>query len=563
MKKILFLSVVAAVAMTSCKKLGALSSDDFKVTPTPLVAISGEVPATISATFPEKYLKKKAVVTCTPVLKYAGGEAVGNSATFQGEKVEGNATTVNYKLGGTYNMKSNFRYTDEMLKSDLYMRFNAAVGKKQVSLPDVKIGYGVLATSALLGRCLDSDNAALAADNFQRVISQKQEANIKFLIGQSVIRTSELQSVSLKDLVAVLKEINDNEETRALETIEVSAYASPDGAYRINERLAERRQDVSSDYLSKQLKKLKMDADINTKYTAEDWDGFQQLVAASNLQDKQVILSVLSMYQDPEERETQIRNMSEIYTDIKSGILPELRRARLIVNYEVIGRSDDQILEQYQTDARQLSVEEMVYAANMLVETPAEQKAWNKRIIELYPNDFRAYNNLASLAYAEQNYDEAAQWLQKAKQVNNNAPEVNTNQALMALRDGDVQKAETLLAMGSGAKTYNSMLGALNIAKGNYTQAAINLAKADTNTEALAELLNNDYVSASQTLDAIKKGDATTDYLRAILAARTENPTLLASSLKAAFEKDASLKSRAKNDLEFTKYASILAGLVK
>ena len=359
MKKSIFLTLAAALVLTSCSKLGKLTSDDFRVTPTPLVEQGGEVAANISATFPEKYMKKKAQITATPVLRYQGGEAQAQSVTFQGEKVEGNGTDVNYKLGGTYNMKANFRYTPEMLKSDLYMTFDARLGKKVVQLPDVKVGYGVVATEDLLGRCLDGTNAALAPDQFQRVIEQKQEANIKFLIGQSNLRTSELQSVSMKDLAKVLKEINDDAEGRALDAIEVSAYASPDGSYSLNERLAERRQNVSADYLRKELKKIKMDADINTRYTAEDWDGFQQLVEASNLQDKQVILSVLSMYQDPEEREQQIRNISNVYTDIKDGILPELRRARLIVNYEIIGRSDEEILNQYKQDPSQLSVEEL------------------------------------------------------------------------------------------------------------------------------------------------------------------------------------------------------------
>ena len=212
MKKILFLTLASALVLTSCSKLGNLTSDDFKVTPTPLVAQSGEVPAQISVTVPEKYMKKTAVVTATPVLRYEGGEVSSQSATFQGEKVEGNGTTVQYKVGGTYNMKANFRYTPEMLKSDLYMKFDAKLGKKVKEIPEVKIGYGVIATEDLLSRCLDGATGAQATDKFQRVINQKQEANIKFLINQANLRTSELESVSIKDLVSVLKDINDNSE---------------------------------------------------------------------------------------------------------------------------------------------------------------------------------------------------------------------------------------------------------------------------------------------------------------------------------------------------------------
>lgn len=564
MKKSLFIAMCAVVVLTtSCSKLGKLTSDNFKVTPTPLVMTGGEVPANITVNFPEKFMKKKASITATPVLRYATGEVSSQSVTYQGEKVEGNGTDVNYKLGGTYNMKANFRYTPEMLKSDLYMKFDARLGKKQKEMPEVKIGYGILATADLLGRCLDGVNPAIAPDDFQRVIAQKQEASIKFLIAQSNLRTSELQSVSLKDLVGVLHEINNDLEGRALDAIEVSAYASPDGRYSFNEKLAERRQDVTADYLRQQLKKIKMDADINTKYTAEDWDGFQELVAASNLQDKNVILSVLSMYKDPEEREQQIRNMSNIYTDIKDGIMPELRRARLIVNYEVIGRSDEEILNQYKEDMSKLSVEELIYGANDLVENPAEQKQWNQAIAQRFPNDYRPLNNLAQLAYKEGDYAAAAKYLQQAKNVNGRAAEMNTNLALMELRNGNLANVESYLAQGFGAKSYGEVLGCYNLAKGNYGQAAENLSGSVNNAAVLAQILSEDYASARQTLSRIKNADATTSYLQAILGARTGDASLLANSLRQAIDKDASLKERAKDDLEFAAFRTTINSLVK
>ena len=547
--------------MSSCSKLGDLSADNFKVNPTPLEAIGGEVPATINGIFPEKYMKKKAVVTVTPVLKYDGGEAVGKSATFQGEKVEGNGTEISYKVGGTYTMKTNFKYVPAMMNSDLYARFEAKLGKKTVSIPEVKIGYGVVSTSELLGRC--GITASTAPDAFQRVIEQKQEANVKFLIGQANLRTSELSSLSIQDLVKILKEINDMQEERALQNIEVSAYASPDGSFNLNEQLAEKRQDVSSNYLKKQLKKINMDADVDTKYTAEDWEGFQELISKSNLQDKDVILRVLSMYQDPEEREQQIRNMSSVFTEIADGILPELRRARLIVNYEVIGRSDDQIIEQYGLDASKLSVEELLYGGNMLMENATSRKQWYETTIKHYPNDYRAYNNLAQLAIMEGNTTAAQNWLQKAKSVNSKAPETNANMAILALKHGDTDKAETLMGQASGSDSFNEILGNLNIAKGNYTQAQMNLAQTQTNSAALAQILNKDYASAKKTLSAIKTPDAITSYLKAVLAARTSDTGALKSNLKAAIASDSSLKERAANDLEFAKYKSTIADLVK
>lgn len=555
------LAMASAVVMSSCSKLGDLSADNFKVTPTPLEAIGGEVPATINGVFPEKYMKKKAVVTVTPVLKYEGGEAVGQSATFQGEKVEGNGTEIGYKVGGSYTMKANFQYVPAMISSDLYARFEAKLGKKTVSIPEVKIGYGVLSTSELLKKCVVT--ASTAPDAFKRIIEQKQEANIKFLIGQANLRTSELSSVSIQDLVKILKEINDMQEERALQSIEVSAYASPDGGYSFNERLAEKRQNVSTKYLKKELKKISMDAEVDTKFTAEDWDGFKELVSKSNLQDKDVILRVLSMYQDPEEREQQIRNMSSVFTEIADGILPELRRARLIVNYEVIGRSDEQIIAQFKEDASKLSVEELLYAANTLVDDKATRKAWYEKTIKLYPNDYRAYNNLAQMAIMEGNETAAQNWLQKAQGVNAKAPETNANLALLALKSGDVAKAEAYMGNASGSDTFNEILGNLNIAKGNYIQAEQNLSSTQTNSAALAQILNKDYAKAKSTLAAVKTPDATTSYLKAVLAARTNDVSALKSNLKAAVTLDASLKARAAKDLEFANHKEAIAEIVK
>ncbi len=560
-KQILLMASASVLVLSSCSKLGKLGADNFNVTPTPLEAVGGQVPATINGTFPTKYMKKKAQVTVTPVLKYEGGEAVGQSTTFQGEKVEGNGTTIQYKVGGTYTMKANFAYVDPMIQSDLYARFDAKKGKKTVKIPEVKIGYGVVATSQLLSRC--NITAATAPDAYQRIIAQKQEANIKFLINQATLRASELKSVSVKDLGKILKEINDNNETRALTNIEVSAYASPDGKYSFNEKLAEKRQNVSSNYLKKELKKIKMEADVDTKFTAEDWEGFQELVSKSNLQDKEVILRVLSMYQDPEEREQQISNMSEVYTDIKQSILPELRRARLIVNYEIIGRSDAQILEQFAADPSKLSVEEMVYGANKLVKDDATRQKWNEAIAKQYPSDYRALNNMAQQAISKGDMAAAQNYLKQAANVNKNASEVNTNLALMALKSGDVAKAETYLSKGTGSDTFKEVMGNLNIAKGNYTQAASDLAGVNTNSAALAQILAKDYTSAKTTLSKIKNADATTSYLQAVLAARTGDASALSSSLKNAIQQDGTLAARAAKDLEFAKYANVVKNLVK
>ena len=556
----LVMSVAAVTALTSCKKLGELSADNFTVTPTPLEAIAGQVPATIDGKFPEKYMKKKAVVTVTPVLKYEGGEAKGQSATFQGEKVEGNDQTIAYKAGGTYTMKTIFDFVPAMQKSDLYLQFDAKVGKKTVSVPEVKVSYGVLATSSLLGKTLASTNPSLAPDAYQRIIKEKQEATIKFLIQQANLRSSELNSASMKDFVKMLKQINDEKETKALKNVEISAYASPDGALDLNTRLAEQRQNNSESYVQKQMKANKMQGEVDTKYTAEDWDGFQMLVSRSNIQDKDVILRVLSMYKDPEEREKQIRNMSEVFKELADQILPELRRARLTINYEIIGRSDAQIVDQYKNDASKLSVEEMLYGAN-LASSASEKEAWYQKTTQLYPNDYRAYNNLGLLAYQKGDLTAAENYFNKAKSVKADAAEVNANLALIALNKGDVKSAETYMGKAAGANTYKEISGNLNIAKGNYQQAAGDLNGTNTNSAALAQILNKDYAAAKTTLNNVKNGDAYTSYLKAIVAARTNDAAGVNSNLKDAVSKDASLKSYAAQDLEFASFQSTVESL--
>ena len=554
----LAMSLAAVAALSSCKKLGELSADNFTVTPTPLEAVAGQVSATIDGKFPEKYMKKKAVVTVTPVLKYEGGEAKGQSATFQGEKVQGNDQTIAYKAGGTYTMKTVYDYVPAMLQSDLYLQFDAKVGKKTVSVPEVKVGYGVIATSQLLQNTLASVRPSLAADAYQRIIKEKQEANIKFLIEQAKLRDSELNSENMKEFIAMMKEINDAKETRALNNIEVSAYASPDGALDLNTRLAEQRQDNSESYLQKQLKANNMTAEVDTKYTAEDWDGFQELVSQSSIQDKEVILRVLSMYKEPEEREAQIKNMSAVFKELAETILPELRRARLTMNYEIIGRSDEQIVEQFGSDASKLSVEELLYGANLA--SVSDKEAWYEKTSQLYPNDYRAYNNLGMVAYQKGDLSAAENYFNKAKSLKD-ASEVNANLALIALNKGDVKDAETYLGKASGAEGFNEANAALNIAKGSYGQAASAANSVKSNTAALAQILNKDYASAKSTLDGVANKDAYTSYLLAIVAARTNDAAGVSTNLKDAVSKDSSLKSRAAKDLEFAEYKSAVESL--
>ena len=551
-KKHLILLSVAAIALTSCSgKLGALSADNFTVTPNPLQSEVGQVPVTINGTFPEKYMKKKAVVTVTPELRYNGKVAKGQSATFQGEKVLGNDQTINYKVGGNYTMKSNFNYEPDMQKSELYLTFDAKVGKKSVEVPAVKVADGVIATSELYKRTLTTAKPAMATDAFQRIVAQKQEANIQFLIQQANLRKSELQNNSVQEFVRLLNDIAQNQEGLDLQNIEVSAYASPDGGYSLNEKLAGQRQSAASKYVKDQMKKANITSPVDTKYTAEDWEGFQQLVAASNIQDKDVILRVLSMYQDPEEREQQIKNISSAFRELADGILPQLRRARMIINYNVVGRSDDQILSQINTDPSKLTIEEMLYGANLISNDNAKEAVY-KKAAELYPNDARALNNIAMIEYAKGNYSEAQKWAQKALSVNSNLAEANANLGMLALQQGNVQQAENYIAKATGANGLNEVLGNLHLAQGKYAQAEQDFKNLNpnTNSAALAQIMNKNYAQAAQTLAKVQNADGVTEYLKALVAARSGNNSEAAAALKAAIAKDPTLSTYAAQDLE-------------
>ena len=552
MTKKLYLPLLMAMVValfSSCKKMGELSADYFTVTPQVLEAVAGKVPVTINGKFPEKYFKKKAVVEVTPVLRWEGGEAKGQPMTFQGEKVEGNDQTISYKMGGSYTMKTTFDYVPEMAKSELYLEFAAKVGKKEVTIPAVKIADGVISTSELVNNTLNNANTALGEDAFQRVIKEKHEANIMFLIQQANIRSSELKKAeAFNDEVANV----NGSSNKKIDNIEISAYASPDGGVKLNTTLAENREDNTAKLIEKNLKKAEVEAAVNSKYTAQDWEGFQELVSKSNIQDKELILRVLSMYQDPAQREQEIKNLSSVYQTLAEEILPQLRRSRLTLNYEIIGKSDEELSQLASSNPSQLTLEELLYAAT-LTDDAAKQEAIYAQAAKQFPNDYRAYNNLGKLAYQAGNFDKAESYLKKAESIKS-APEVNLNLGLVALKKGDTAAAEVYFGKAAGTKELNQSLGNLYIIQGQYEKAVNSFGDAKTNSAALAQILAKDYNKAKNTLDNVEHPDAYTDYLKAVLGARTNNSDLVIRSLKSAVAKDASLGKKAATDLEFVKF---------
>ena len=555
MRRTTIFMLIGAMAMlaTACSsKLGALGPENFKVTPKPLETQGGHVQATVNGMFPEKYMKKNAVVKVIPELRFQGQAVQGAGSSFQGEKVMGNNRTISYNLGGHYTMKTDFTYQPEMLQSELWLTFHALVGDKVVEVPAVKVADGVIATSELYRRTVAGMAPVLAADSFQRITQIRQEASIKFLVAQTQLRKSELNNNSVTEFVQLLQRINYERESMMLNNIEVSGYASPEGRFTMNDRLASGRQNVSENYVRQQLKFSRLDAPVDVRYTAEDWEGFQELVRASNIQDKDVILRVLSMYDDPEEREQQIRNMSEAFQELADGVLPELRRARLIANYEVIGRNDDQIREQFKADPAELSIEELLYAA-MLTSDQNEQMKIYQEAVKLYSADPRAYNNIGSIYYMQGNYERARKFFQQALSVDNKLDEANANLGLMELMNGNVAMAEDYIGRASGSPDIAQVLGNLHLAQGNYVLAEQDFDQVNSNSAALAQILNKNFAKAEQTLGKVKPADAMTDYLRAVLYARKGNNGVAGTFLRSALSKDPSLQSYADRDLEMKK----------
>lgn len=544
--------VMAAIlmALASCSgKLKPLSAQYIQADPQPLEVVGGQVPVTISIAYPAKWFKKNATLTITPVLRYPGGETWGTAYTFQGEKVRANNQVIPYGTGGNVTMKSSFKYKPEMKRSELYLTFDVKIGNKSSRLPDIKIADGVIATSALANAA--TANPAVGADKFQRIIKEAYDANILFLIQQAELRSNELSKGELKDWKDRVKQANDAANQNV--SVEVSAYASPDGGLSLNESLAERREANTTRYLKGELNKRKIDVPVGAHYTAQDWEGFKELVSKSNLQDKDLVLRVLSMYSDPEQREREIKNISTVFRSLADEILPKLRRSRLTANIEIIGKSDEEISRLAQSNPKALNVEELLYAAT-LATNDVDREAIYTKASELFPNDYRTWNNIGMQRYYAGDLRKAEELFNKSNSVQQNSA-ANINLGLLALTRGERDKAQQLIGGASDVAELGEALGMLYLEQGDYAKAVSSFGAAKTNNAALAQILTKDYSKASQTLNAVTRPDATTDYLKAIVSARTNDAAGVISHLKAAISKKKSLAREAANDLEFAKYA--------
>ena len=548
MKKIfkMFVAVMAVAVLTACGT--AVQPTGFNVNPNPLTVVGDKVDANITGTFPVKKFSKKATLTVTPVLKFDGTEVAGQAVTYVGEKAKENGTTVSYKEGGNFKLHASFDYVPAMDKCELYLRFTAKNGKKVVEIPETKIADGLVTTAKLI--VAKDVKSQVTPDAFQRIIAQKQEADVHFLIQQANLRNSEWKAEDVQNLLAAIKEVNAAA-NKEITSIEVAGYASPDGAEKLNTNLAKDRQANTQKKLQRNLKKIKVAVD--SEITPEDWAYFKELVQASNLKDKQTILNILQGIADPEAREDSIKALAVTYKELANNILPELRRSRLILNYNLIGKSDEEIATLAQNDPAVLNVEELLYAATLTSDLNEKVELYKKAVAQ-FADDYRSHNNLGMVYYAQGKIEEAAQCFAKALQLAANNADVNYNVALVALAQNDLAKAEAHLAKANGTEgNLNVALGTLYVMKGDYAAAKTALGNATGNNAAVLHILLQDYAAARKALANAETPNATTAYLFAIIGARTNNPNEVYTNLEAAV-KCANLKARAQNDIEFAKY---------
>ncbi|MDE5811894.1 MAG: hypothetical protein K2H61_06290 [Muribaculaceae bacterium] len=551
-KSLLALPIIA-IAITGCsKKLNNFQADYFNVNPNPLEVVGQRVPATITAHIPAKFFLKNAEVTVTPYLVYEGGETAAQSYKFQGEKVRGNATVVAYDHGTTLTIPAVYNYQPEMIQSELELGFQVTQGNNQYVLPRVKVADGVIATAAIASA--ETVKGALAPDRFQRIINEKYAADIRFLINQSNLRQSELNSNEVVALNQTIAEANAAPD-RQIEEINISSYASPDGKRDFNERLAENREQATSAYLKNQLAKDRVTefGELTAQFTAEDWEGFQRLVAASNIQDKELILNVLSRFKDPEEREQQIRNLSSIFDQLADEILPQLRYSRITASINVIGKSDEEIEQLYVSNPNALSVDELLYCAT-LTSDPAKRLDIYKTTAKIYPNDYRAINDMGIMQYALGDYAGAKSSFNSAAKLAPQAAEPQMNLGLVAMKDGDFRAANQKFGNAAGLEELNDALGTYYLLTGDNTSAVKAFGSAKSNNAALAQILAKDYSKAKSTLGGINNPDATTYYLLAILGARTNNENMVTTNLRQAVRLDPQLAKRARKDIEFKNF---------
>lgn len=558
MKQYLFRTLVVASAssllLASCASKFKISSTGVNVDPNPLTVQGDAVKTRINFAFPKKSFPKKGTLRITPVLRYAGGEKWGKAYDYQGDDVYGNEQVVFYKSGANAVLDFAVPYTPQMQKSELYLTFNGKVGKKAQKISSMKVADGVNATETLA--TVEGILPAIAPHGFQRVVKEMYDADILFQIQQANVRGSEINKEDVEEWRYTVQ--NAKETPNQNVSVEVQSYASPDGGKKLNEKLSENRERNTTAALKKEFKKQDMaGVAIDAHYTAQDWEGFRTLVEKSDLPDKDLVLRVLSMYPDPESREREIKNISVVFKQLADNILPKLRRSRLIANVEIIGKSDAEIQEFIAKAPGHLSAEELLYAAELTNSTTEKMRIY-QIANQIFKKDYRAYNNIGALYFAQGKIKDAEAWFNKAATLQDNEV-TKLNRGLIALYHGDKEKAQDMISAAINTPELGQALAYLYLKQGEYMKAETAFGETVSNNAAVAQLLNGNYAKALKTLQKITTPNATTELIRAIIAARTNDNNGVITALKSAIALDGSVAYHIADNLEFAKYKNLAA----
>ena len=550
--------MLAAAVLSSCGGLNKMVKDsalvNYNVTPEVLEMHGGEVDMTIDVNYPAKYFNKKAVVTLTPVVRYEGGETTLDPLVLQGEDATENNKPISYDTGGSASVSNTFTYEDAMKMSELYYNVTAAIKDKTADLGEVKLADGIIVTPLLVQnnpKVIDFDN------QFKQIVPESYEADIKYVINRADVRRAEMSKDEIEKLNEVIKKTDENERLE-LKGLEISAYASPDGELDLNTKLADKRQKSAEKYLSGQLKKSEVEVAeelMTLLSTPEDWEGFKAALEASDVQDKEMILRVLSMHSDPVVREQEIKNLTAAFEVIAEEILPQLRRSKFTVNMEHIGWSDAELKELWASNKDTLVLEELPYAAT-LAEDKETKLAIYTKATQVAPKCVRAHNNKGAILYKMGKMDEAEAAFKDAKALKDHDI-INNNLGAIALKKGEVAAAKEAFtaSLGAGEKV-NYNLGIVNVIEGNY-EAAVNYFGSEASyNSALAKYLAGNDTGAWGDLSKIEMHGGMGYYLRAIVAANQDKTDVALENLKLAVENCGDpdwIKGRAAKDLEFAK----------
>ena len=566
----LVLFILGTAVLVSCASLKKMKKDagkmSYSVVPETLEAHNGKVDIALQGRIPEKYFLKKATIVATPVLKTPEGEKFYEPFFLQGESVKANNKVISYSDGGSVSYKGSIPFEYAMRKSELVLKIRASKGRQMLDFEPVKLADGVIATSTLVDNSpfpilgvQKSKNATAVydatIDKYQRIVPEKYVADLIYLINSSEVRGQEMSKEEIKQLSQYISEAY-KADRKELKGVEVSAYASPDGELDLNTKLSEKREGSASKVVEKDLNKNKVKTDLTTKYTPEDWDGFKELMEKSTIQDKELILRVLSMYTDPEVREREIKNLSSAFTAVASDILPKLRRSKITASVDLVGRTDEEISALAINDPSKLNQAELLYAAT-LTTNPQVQKTIYTNFTKVYADDWRGYNNLGGILLTLDDVDGATVNFEKADKLDSKNPIVQNNLGCIELKNNNLAKAEELFGAATGAgKEVSDNMGIVKIMQGQYETATKYFTDETQSVanRALAQLLNNDNNGALHTLNSATVESGRIFYLKAIIGARTAKTSMMYENLGNAVKKDSAYRALAKTDLEFAKY---------